>query len=71
MAESVHTMVCTVQGRYDTRSIKTDNGRRWKLAYEESTDVGDRKFETKIVDVTECISSLKWNWPGHIARMTG
>ena len=26
--------------------------------------------QTKIVDVMERISSLKWNWAGHIARMT-
>src|ERR1700761_1162277 len=26
--------------------------------------------QTKVVDVMERIASLKWNWAGHIARMT-
>src|ERR1700753_2590626 len=26
--------------------------------------------QTKVVDIMERIASLKWNWAGHIARMT-
>ena len=26
--------------------------------------------KTKVKDILECVSKLKWNWAGHIARMT-